>query len=265
MPAFLSIRSLSKTFETRRGGAVVALQQISFDVEEGQFVAMLGPSGCGKSTLLQIIAGLMPATSGEVLLAGVPVVSPPRDMVYLFQQYTKSLFAWRTVQANVAFPIENQPGLSAAEIRERCVEYLRMVGLSGFEQHYPWQLSGGMQQRVAIARALAANPRVLLMDEPFSAVDALTRIELQALALDIWSKQRLTVLLVTHDVDEAVFLADRIALLGSRPSTIDSIAETGLPRPRDAITTREDPRFLALRHHLIARLLKRDAAEPVHG
>jgi NitT/TauT family transport system ATP-binding protein len=265
MPPFLSVRNVSKTFSAHGGDGVVALQDISLDVAQGQFVAVLGPSGCGKSTLLQIIAGLLPATSGEVLLAGTPVTAPPRDMVYLFQQYNKSLFAWRTVQSNVAFPLENRPGLKSAEIRERCVEYLRMVGLAGFERHYPWQLSGGMQQRVAIARALAASPRVLLMDEPFSAVDALTRIELQALALDIWAKQKLTVILVTHDVDEAVFLADRVAMLTSRPSTIASVTETGLKRPRDAIATREDPRFLELRHGLIATLLKRPAGAPIDG
>jgi NitT/TauT family transport system ATP-binding protein len=264
MSRFLCVSDVSKTFASPSGETIVALQRISFEVAEGEFFAVLGPSGCGKSTLLQIIAGLVPATSGQVSLAGKPVTAPPRDMVYLFQQYNKSLFPWRTAAKNVAFSLENRK-LAAAEIRERCAEYLRIVGLDGFEDHYPWQLSGGMQQRVAIARALAAEPGVLLMDEPFSAVDALTRLDLQSLVLDIWSKQRLTVLLVTHDVDEAVFLADRVAMLSSRPATIATITETGLPRPRDAIATREDPRFLGLRHRLIETLLKRPATEGAHG
>jgi NitT/TauT family transport system ATP-binding protein len=259
MSSFLSVRNVSKTFASPSGD-VLTLQQVSFEVAKGEFVALLGPSGCGKSTLLQIIAGLVPASSGQILLSGEPITAPPRSMVYLFQQYNKSLFAWRTVQKNIAFPLENR-GLKTAEIHERCLEYLRIVGLSGFENHYPWQLSGGMQQRVAIARALAAEPTVLLMDEPFSAVDALTRLELQSLVLDIWSRQDLTVLLVTHDVDEAVFLADRVAMLTSRPSSIGSIAETGLARPRDAIATREDPRFLELRHSLVEILLKRPVYE----
>jgi NitT/TauT family transport system ATP-binding protein len=264
MSSFLSIRNVSKTFALAKGEPVLALQQISLDIKEGEFLAVLGPSGCGKSTLLQIIAGLVPASSGQVLLSNKPVTAPPRDMVYLFQQYNKSLFVWRTVANNVAFPLENR-GMKAAEIRERCAEYLRIVGLAGFEKHYPWQLSGGMQQRVAIARALAAQPSVLLMDEPFSAVDALTRLELQSLVLDIWSKQRLTVVLVTHDVDEAVFLADRVAMLTRRPSTIAFVSETELPRPRDAMATREDPRFLALRHRLVETLLKRQTEDAAHG
>jgi NitT/TauT family transport system ATP-binding protein len=262
MSSFLSVKNIAKSYASSPSGGLQALQQVSFDVAEGEFVAILGPSGCGKSTLLQIIAGLVPATSGEILLSGKRITAPPRDMVYLFQQYNKSLFAWRTVGKNVAFPLENR-GLKQAEIRERSLDYLRIVGLGGFENHYPWQLSGGMQQRVAIARALAAQPSVLLMDEPFSAVDALTRLELQSLVLDIWSKQRLTVLLVTHDVDEAVFLADRVAMLTSRPLTIGFIAEMDLARPRDAITTREDPRFLTMRHRLVETLLKRPAAEVV--
>jgi NitT/TauT family transport system ATP-binding protein len=189
-------------------------------------------------------------------MGGRAVTAPPPDMVYLFQQYTKSLFPWRRVKDNVAFPLEHRPGIGRREIAARCRRYLAMVGLEGFEDHYPWQLSGGMQQRVAIARALAAEPRVLLMDEPFSAVDALTRLELQTLVLDIWQRQKLTVLLVTHDVDEAVFMADRVAVLTRRPSTIATVVDTGLPRPRHAIQSRELPRFLSLRHMLIDMLLK---------
>jgi NitT/TauT family transport system ATP-binding protein len=260
---YLSVRGVGKTFGTG-ADSVVALREISLDVAESEFVAILGPSGCGKSTLLQIVAGLLPASAGEVLLRGKPVVEPPEGMVYLFQQYSKSLFPWRTVERNVAFALEGS-GLPRAEIRTRCERYLAMVGLEGFGRRYPWQLSGGMQQRVAIARALAAGPRVLLLDEPFSAVDALTRLELQNLTLEIWAREKLTVLLVTHDVDEAVFMADRVAMLSARPTSLSSIHDTELPRPRDSMATRELPRFLKLRHELVATLLRRDPAGPSHA
>ncbi len=183
--ACLHIRGLKKTFASPQSELMAVLDGISLTVAEGEFVALLGPSGCGKSTLLQAIAGLMQLTEGEVSLYGVQVTKPPAGMVYLFQQYSKSLLPWRNVQRNVEFPIEHLRSLKKHQIAERATRYLHMVGLAGFERHYPWQLSGGMQQRVAIARALAAEPRVLLLDEPFSAVDALTRIELQALILEL--------------------------------------------------------------------------------
>jgi NitT/TauT family transport system ATP-binding protein len=261
MGGFLSIRDIVKTYPSRTGAPVPALDKVCLDIAEKEFVAVLGPSGCGKSTLLQIIAGLMPASSGNVFLDGTSVTAPPPDMVYLFQQYSKSLFPWRTVRANVAFPLSIQ-GISGKKAAALCDDYIGMVGLAGSEEQYPWQLSGGMQQRVAIARALAAKPRVLLMDEPFSAVDALTRLELQTLVLDIWRAQGLTILLVTHDVDEAVFMADRVAMLTHRPSKIGSIVETNLPRPRETVATRERPDFLALRHHLLDQLLTRRPAAP---
>ena len=256
-PAYLDIRGVRKVYPSRRGEEVTALDSVSLQIRESEFLALLGPSGSGKSTLLQIISGLLPATAGDVVLAGSRVVGPPPQMVYLFQQYGKSLLPWRTVEENVALVFEGKPGLSKAAIRGHCGRYLEMVGLSGFGRHYPWQLSGGMQQRVAIARALAAQPRVLLLDEPFSAVDALTRIELQTLMLDLWAEQKLTVIMVTHDVDEAVFMADRVALLSARPARLDRVYETMLPRPRDSIATRELPRFLELRHELLSRLLGR--------
>jgi len=247
---------IRKSFDSANG-ALVALERIDLAVREGEFLAVLGPSGCGKSTLLQIMAGLIPPTSGGISFAGRPVVEPPQGMVYLFQQYAKSLLPWRSVQANVALAFEADKSYSRAQVRERAMHYLDLVGLIGFGNHYPWQLSGGMQQRVAIARALAADPRVLLLDEPFSAVDALTRVELQALVLDLWRKHGLTVVLVTHDVDEAVFLSDRIAILSKRPTVVEDVLETGIPHPRDAIATREHPRFLELRHMLMSRLLHR--------
>jgi NitT/TauT family transport system ATP-binding protein len=239
------------------GSAVVALGGVDLDIHRGEFMTVIGPSGCGKSTLLQIAAGLITATAGRVVLDGKPIGGPPPEMVYLFQQYTKSLFPWRNVRDNVAFALERK-ALSRAERSERAAAYLQMVGLADFANHYPWQLSGGMQQRVAIARALAATPRVLLMDEPFSAVDALTRLDLQALVLDIWQKSAdLTILLVTHDVEEAVYLSDRIAVLTRRPSSILRIVEPGLKRPRHPVETREDPVFLRHRHDLLNTLLER--------
>ena len=256
---YLSIRDVNKVYGGRHGGATTALKSISLEVKQGEFLAILGPSGCGKSTLLQIVAGLIDGTAGEVLLNGRAVTAPPPEMVYLFQQYSKSLLPWRTVEQNVALVFESKR-MRKREIEERCGEYLEMVGLASFRKHYPWQLSGGMQQRVAIARALAALPRVLLLDEPFSAVDALTRIELQSLVLDLWARQGLTILLITHDVDEAVFMADRIAVLSSRPSIVEMVVNTELPRPRDAMGTRELPRFLQLRHELVTHLLQRQNA-----
>jgi NitT/TauT family transport system ATP-binding protein len=252
----LRIEGVGKSYGAA-GSAIVALRGVDLDVRRGEFMTIIGPSGCGKSTLLQIAAGLITPSVGRVILDGKPISAPPPEMVYLFQQYTKSLFPWRNVRDNVAFPLENK-ALARAERDERATAHLEMVGLAEFANHYPWQLSGGMQQRVAIARALAAAPRVLLMDEPFSAVDALTRLDLQALVLDIWQKRGdLTILFVTHDVEEAVYLSDRIAVLTRRPSSISRIVEPGLGRPRHPVDTREDPLFLRHRHDLLNTLLDR--------
>jgi NitT/TauT family transport system ATP-binding protein len=256
--AKLSLRHIRRVFDLGSGDPTVALDDISLDVAAAEFVAILGPSGCGKSTLLQIAAGLIPASAGEVLLDGAAVQAPPPKLVYLFQQYGKSLFPWRSVVRNVEFALQDRCR-DRRERRAKAVEYLRVVGLDGLADRNLWQLSGGMQQRVAIARALAAQPEVLLLDEPFSAVDALTRVELQTLVLDIWRKRRLTIVLVTHDVDEAVFMADRVVMLSRRPAVIGTVREVTLERPRDPITTREDPRFLALRHELLSQLLTRPA------
>jgi NitT/TauT family transport system ATP-binding protein len=253
---FLRVDGVRKTY----GGGqaeVVALRDIRLEVAPGEFLAVVGPSGCGKSTLLQIVAGLVPASAGAVSVDGARVAGPPDSMVYLFQQYAKSLFPWRTVLENVTFAIEHRMKGGARAVRARAMPFLEMVGLADFARLYPWQLSGGMQQRVSIARALAAEPRILLLDEPFSSVDALTRLELHTLILDLWSKRKFTVVLVTHDVDEAVFLADRVAVLSGRPAVVSEIIATDLPRPRDPIRTRELPRFLELRHRLLDRLLGR--------
>jgi NitT/TauT family transport system ATP-binding protein len=252
----LSLKDVRKTYgDARDSEPLLALDGISFDVAAKEFLVIVGPSGCGKSTLLRIAAGLTPSTTGEVVMDGAEVTGPPARLVYLFQQYSKSLFAWRTVLQNVMFPLEAAPRAQRARQREQCRQYLRQVGLEGFEDKYPWQLSGGMQQRVAIARALAAEPDVLLLDEPFSAVDALTRMELQSLVLDLWQAKGFTAVLVTHDVEEAIFLADRVVVLSGRPSTVSQIVPVPLPRPRNQLTTREDRRFLELRHHLMTSLL----------
>jgi NitT/TauT family transport system ATP-binding protein len=255
MADLLEVRQVGKTFGAP-AEPVVALRSIDLSVSKGEFVSIVGPSGCGKSTLLQIIAGLAPASAGEVRLEGRPVSAPPEGVVYLFQQYSRSLLPWLTVEENVAFGCRHAAGASARAVTERCVHHLDMVGLADFRRRYPWELSGGMQQRVAIARALAAEPAMLLLDEPFSSVDALTRMELHVLILELWQRTGLTILLVTHDVEEAVYLSDRIALLTRRPAQVAEVYANPLPRPRKPVESREDPRFLALRHDLLTRLLQ---------
>lgn len=263
MTTRLRLERIRKVYGGLRGEAGhVAFDDLSLDIAPSEFVAVVGPSGCGKSTLLRIAAGLTDATAGHVTVDGRPVIGPPERVIYLFQQYAKSLFPWRTVLQNVTFALEDKPmGRTDREARGR--ELLEQVGLKGFENRYPWQMSGGMQQRVAIARALAAEPRVLLLDEPFSAVDALTRLELQALILKLWAEKRFTAMLVTHDVEEAIFLADRIAVLSSPPTRLVNVIDVGLERPRDLIETRENARFLALRHELTSMLLR--SAEREHA
>ncbi|TFY97557.1 ABC transporter ATP-binding protein [Ramlibacter rhizophilus] len=255
---YLRLQGIRKNFGAG-DSQTLAIDGVDLDVREGEFLAVIGPSGCGKSTLLQIAAGLAAPSEGVVSFEGNAVLAPPPGIVYLFQQYGKSLFPWRTVIDNVAFAIEHRPGMNRERAHAESRRYLQMVGLGDSERKYPWQLSGGMQQRVTIARALAAQPRVLLLDEPFSSVDALTRLELHALVLELWQQQRFTAVLVTHDVDEAVFLADRVAVLSRRPSQVVEVVETELPRPRDNIATRELPRFIELRHHLLSQLLRREA------
>jgi NitT/TauT family transport system ATP-binding protein len=255
---YLELSGIQKTFGT---GPLKthALGHVDLSVKQGEFLVMVGPSGCGKSTLLQIAAGLMPPSAGTVHFNGQQVHEPPEGIVYLFQQYGSSLLPWRTVLANVSFAVEHRPGMTREKAKAHSLRYLEMVGLAEFANRYPWQLSGGMQQRVTIARALAAEPRILLMDEPFSSVDALTRLELHALVLDLWTRYHFTAVLVTHDVDEAVFLADRVVVLSSRPSKVSRIIETQLPRPRDSLSTSESPRFLSLRHEILSMLLGRSA------
>jgi len=240
-------------------GSTLALGGIDLTIERGSFVSIIGPSGCGKSTLLQILAGLVPASGGEVHLDGARVEQPPERAIYVFQQYTRSLFPWKSVERNVAYGLENRGRLEAAHIAQRTRELIRLVRLEGFEKHFPWQLSGGMQQRVAIARALVCRPEVLLMDEPFSSVDALTRAGLQELLLQLWRELGLTVVFVTHDVDEAVYVSTRVVALTRAPASVAADVAIDLPHPRNQIATRELPRYLEYRHQLLGRLFAEES------
>ena len=250
---FLRILGLGKTFAAA-GGVTVALNRIDLNVTRGSFVSIVGPSGCGKSTLLQIIAGLIDPTSGAVFLDDCKVEGPPPNVLYVFQQYTRSLFPWKTVERNVAFGLENREALSRQAIAARTREIIALMKLTGFERHYPWQLSGGMQQRVAIARALACRPEVLLMDEPFSAVDALTRAGLQELLRSLWHELGLTVVFVTHDVDEGVYLSTRVVALTRAPGSVAIDLPIELPYPRDRIATRALTQYLNYRAQLLGQL-----------
>ncbi len=252
-----ALRGLTKIFPHRAGGLTV-FDGLTCSVAKGSFVSVIGPSGCGKSTLLKIIGGLEPATAGEVLFEGRDVTAPPRGMICVFQQYAKSIFPWRTVRENIAFGLSAQKRLGRAETRERCDEYIDLVGLKGYEDYYPYQLSGGMQQRVCIARALIGEPDALLMDEPFSAVDAMTRAILQELVLKLWDKFAITILFVTHDVDEAVFLSGRILSLGRAGAGIVEDVTVDLGYPRDQIATRAEPRFTALRQKLFSSIFMQE-------
>lgn len=225
----VAVDGVSKTYDGEDGG-VRALADVSFDVEDGEFVCIVGPSGCGKTTLFRIIGGLEPPTAGEVRLSGEPVTGPSPDLGIVFQEY--HLFPWRTVRGNVAFGLEQQD-LAADTREQRVAEMLDLVGLEAFADSYPKGLSGGMKQRVGIARALAVDPEILLMDEPFGSVDAQTRSMLHAELLSIWRETEKTVLFVTHDVDEAVTLADRIVVMEPSPGRVQEIVDVDLDRPRE--------------------------------
>jgi NitT/TauT family transport system ATP-binding protein len=256
-PPIIELCAATKIFSAR-GRDLTVFDGLSFGIAPGSFVSVIGPSGCGKSTLLKIISGLEPATAGEVRFEDRPVAGPPKGMVYVFQHYTRSIFPWLTVRRNVEFGLRARKAVSRAEARERCDEYISLVGLEGCADYYPYQLSGGMQQRVCIARALIGEPAVLLMDEPFSAVDAMTRALLQELVLKIWDKLAITILFVTHDVDEAVLLSSRIISLGRAGAGIVQDVMIDLPRPRDQIATRAEPRFTELRQRLFASIFAQE-------
>ena len=251
----LAIAHLSKTYGSG-DHEVRAVGDVNLNVNEGELVCVVGPSGCGKTTLLKCIAGLLRPSGGEVTLHGKRVTGPPEEMALVFQDYSRSLMPWTSVRNNVLLPLRHKK-LARAERTRLVEESLEAVGLTRFIDHFPWQLSGGMQQRVAIARALAYQPSILLMDEPFASVDAQTRGDLEDLVLSVRERYGVTILFVTHDIDESVYLADRIAVLSHSPTEVKELIPVGLPAPRDQIATKELPEFSRLRAH-VYRLIKRE-------
>jgi NitT/TauT family transport system ATP-binding protein len=244
----LRAEQLKKTY-IKGEREIPACENISFSVNNGEFVCIVGPSGCGKTTLLKCVCHLLKPTGGKVIVNEREINSPPKEMILIFQDYSRSLFPWRTVLKNVLFVLEKKE-LSKKERMEIAKSALASVYLTGFENHYPWELSGGMQQRVAIARAIAFNPDILLMDEPFASVDAQTRSDLEDTILEIWSRYSQTILLVTHDIEEAIYLADRVLVLSQRPSEIREEIRIDLERPRNQLTTKEDKRFIEYRRYI---------------
>jgi NitT/TauT family transport system ATP-binding protein len=233
----------------------VVTQNVTFDVNAGEIVSIVGPSGCGKTTLLKTLAGLLIPTAGTIRFEGEVVRGVPEGFAMVFQEYGRSLLPWATVEDNVELPLKYRP-ISSEERRSRVERSLSAVGLAGFGGHYPWQLSGGMQQRVAIARAIAYQPKLLLMDEPFASVDAQTRADLEDLVATVRDQFKITIVVVTHDIDEAVYLSDRVVVLSKSPSTVLDVIATELPSPRDQITTKALPQFVSKRS-AIARLIRR--------
>ena len=240
----MRLENATRTFSD---GAVVAFEDFTLDIAENESLCVVGPSGCGKTTLLRCLGGLLETTEGKVYLNGQPVTQPHPSVVMVFQHF--GLFPWKTVADNVAYGLKLR-----GTTRDRCLDqikpYLELVGLSGFEHMYPYQLSGGMQQRAGLARALVLNPDVLLMDEPFGALDAQTRELLQEELLRILERERKTLVFITHSIDEAIVLGDRIVVMSSRPGRIREVLEVGLPRPREIESARKTPRYVELREHI---------------
>jgi len=251
----LEISQLGKTYG-EGDDATHAIGSISFGIEEKEFVCVVGPSGCGKTTLLKCMSGLLAPSAGSVELNGRRVSEPPPEMALVFQEYSRSLLPWMSVRGNVTLPLRHKK-LGKGETTRLVEEAVEAVGLTGFIDRYPWELSGGMQQRVAIARALAYQPQILLMDEPFASVDAQTRGDLEDLVLRVREQFGVTVLFVTHDIDESVYLADRIVVLTPSPTEVREVLSVELPHPRDQVDTKELPEFSRLRAH-VYRLIKRE-------
>ena len=256
----LSIQGVSRTFTSHKGASTKALLPVDFEVRENDFVTILGPSGCGKSTMLRIVAGLDFPTTGQVVLDGQPVEGPGADRGMVFQSYT--LFPWLTIEQNIRFGLRER-GMGLAEQKDRSDYFISKVGLRGFEQHFPKQLSGGMQQRTAIARALANDPKILLMDEPFGALDNQTRVLMQELLLGIWEAERKTVMFVTHDIDEAIFMANRVAVFSARPGRIKTELAVDLPHPRH-YTIKTSPEFMDLKARLTEEIRAESLAADLH-
>jgi NitT/TauT family transport system ATP-binding protein len=249
-PFAVGVRNASKLF---LDGAVIAFRQLTLDVHHQEILCIVGPSGCGKTTFLRCMAGLIDLSAGDLRVFGKPVAGPPEGVAMVFQHF--GLLPWKTVYQNAAFGL-SMAGAPASFVRERVRHYLDLVGLTGFEQHYPYQLSGGMQQRVGLVRALAVNPSILLMDEPFAALDAQTREVLQDELLQLMQRpdERKTMVFITHSIDEAIVLGDRIAVMSARPGRIKEILEIPFGRPRDVEAVRADPRFAELRAHIWRQL-----------
>jgi NitT/TauT family transport system ATP-binding protein len=248
----IAVRGLRKVYDGH-GRQVEALRDLTFSVQAGQFVCVVGPSGCGKTTLLRCLGGLLAPSGGEVLVGGVPVNGPPDGLAVVFQEYGRSLFPWLRVSENVELPLRAK-GVGRAESGRLVKQALDAVALADAGTAWPWQLSGGMQQRVAIARALAFQPRVLLMDEPFAAVDAQTRADLEDLVRSVWEAFGVTLLFVTHDIDEAVYLGQRVIVLSASPTVVLEDLDIDLPAKRDQLSTRSDARFVELRGHVYSRI-----------
>ncbi len=253
----LDVRGFRKIYGGK-GRTVEAVRDLTFSIGRGELVCIVGPSGAGKTTLLRGIAGLMDLTEGEVLLNGARVSGPPAGMAVVFQEYGRSLYPWMTVRRNVELPLKAK-GLGKAERARKVDAALEAVELSDSGEAYPWQLSGGMQQRVAIARAVAYEPSVLLMDEPFAAVDAQTRADLEDLVRSVWERLRVTLLFVTHDIDEAVYLGQRVLVLSNRPTVVLEDVVVDLPVQRDQLETRASARFTELRHHVYLQIQRAKA------
>jgi len=257
----IELNKVMVTFPQPDGGEFVAVNDFNLHVAKGEFVTIVGPSGCGKSTILSVVDGLIRPSGGEALIGGKPVAGPGPDRALVFQEF--ALLPWRTVESNIMLGIELQRKLSKGEMQELVRHYVRMVGLQGFEKHYPHQLSGGMRQRVGIARALAVSPEILLMDEPFAALDAQTREVMSSELLRIWEQERKTVLFVTHSIDESVYLADRVVVLSGCPGCVREIIPVQLARPRN-LEIKDEPEFVRMRRHIWG-LLEREVQMQAAG
>jgi len=254
MTQILNVKEISKTYS---GGKNAVIQGMNFSMEEGEFLAVVGPSGCGKTTLLRCIAGLMTPDSGRILHRGEDLREPPPWLSIVFQDYNRSLFPWLSVRRNAGFGLRGGDKKSRVD---KVDQALAAVGLTHAADMYPWQMSGGMQQRAALARSIAASPKLLLLDEPFASVDAQTRIDLQDMVMEICRDLNLSTLLVTHDIDEAVLMADRVVVLSTMPASVVEEIDVNLARPRDQLTTKESPEFLKLRHQVFTSV--RRQAQP---
>jgi len=253
----LQADNVMKTFVSNKK-EITALDQVSLTIQQEEFISLLGPSGCGKSTFLRLVAGLDTKTGGSLKLNGVEINGAGRDRGVVFQQY--SLLPWMHAWENVAFALKKTPGLSASQKKEMAYHFLELVGLKGFEKHYPAQMSGGMQQRVAIARALVYRPKLLLMDEPFGALDAQTRRDMQDLLMKVWTEEKCSVLFVTHDVDEAIYLSDRVYVMSAHPGRITKEITIGMHRPRDWNDMLSE-QFLYYKREIVSELVKQKSLQ----